>query len=148
VLRMWPAAAIAAPWLVLRRVHMLTTDLARGSIVDRLLVRVQHTGSILRLLIANAPDAATWLLIVAALALTVRQWKRERLVLLAVAIQLAFLTGAYFVTNREVVWHVATSWPRLTRQIAAPLVVIVMLMLARTFAAEDDLAHAEARPDL
>lgn len=148
LVRMWPAIAIPAPWLILRAAHHLTTDITRGSVVERLIDRLRHTPQIVKMLALNLPDANIWMLIVIALAFTFRQWKRERVVLLALAIQLAFYAGAYFVTSRGVEWHIATSWPRLARQLAAPALVVVMLMLARTFAREDDLAHAEARSDL
>ena len=44
-------------------------------------------------------------------------------------------------------WQIETSWARLSSQLATPLLVVVMLMLARTFAPEHDLAHAEARSE-
>jgi hypothetical protein len=167
VLRLWPAAAIAAPWLLLRAAHGLTTDLLRGPALDRTADHLRHTPEIARLFATNLPDKPIWLFMLAALVFiavqrnsatqplsnsatqhATPQPRNVAVILTALTIQLAFFITAYYVTNRNVPWHIATSWPRLVQQLAAPLVVMVMLMLARTFTPEDDHAHAEARPDL
>ena len=62
-------------------------------------------------------------------------------------IQIAIYIAIYLGTPYGAEWQIETTWPRLSAQLATPLLVVVMLMLARTFAPEDDLAHAEARPD-
>ena len=50
---------------------------------------------------------------------------RERFVLLVTAIQLVFYIGSYFVTPHDIRWHVATSWSRLTDQIANSLETVL-----------------------
>jgi hypothetical protein len=72
---------------------------------------------------------------------------RERFTLLVFVLQIAVYIAIYLGTPHGIEWQIATSWPRLTAHLASPLLVVVMLMLARTFAPEHDLAHAEARPD-
>jgi len=49
--------------------------------------------------------------------------------------------AAYYATPHDPRWHIVTSWPRLTMQIALPLMVTVMVMLAVSFR-----PNAEARP--
>jgi hypothetical protein len=131
--RLWPAAAIALPWLVLRALHDLPTDVVSGSLASRFAARASEAGAIFRLLIANLHDPWLWVALLLGLLLIPR--RRERFVLLATTFQILFYVGAYFVTPHDPGWHIATSWPRLTMQIAAPLAYAVMVQLA----------HAEAR---
>jgi len=133
--RLWPAAAAALPWLVLRALHDLPTDVVSGSLASRFTARAAETGAIFRLLIANLHDPWLWAALLLGLLLIPR--RRERFVLLAVTFQILFYIGAYFVTPHDPAWHIATSWPRLTMQIVAPLAYAVMVQLA----------HAEARSE-
>jgi len=133
--RLWPAAAIALPWLVLRALHDLPTDVVSGSLALRFAARASEAGAIFRLLIANLHDPWLWAALLLGLLLIPR--RRERFVLLAVTFQILFYIGAYFVTPHDPAWHIATSWPRLTMQIVAPLAYAVMVQLA----------HAEARSE-
>jgi len=129
--RLWPAYALAAPWLAIRAVHALPTDIASGGAAARLLERLGHADAILALLAARLAQPWAWIALVAAL-LVVRApvLARERFVLAATAIQLAFFVAAYFTTPYDVAWHVWTSWPRLTGQVAVPISFTVMLALA------------------
>src|SRR4029077_16860198 len=56
--------------------------------------------------------------------------KREAFVFLVTAIQLMFYIGTYFGTPHEIRWHIRTSWPRLTEQLAVPVAYVVVLMLS------------------
>lgn len=152
VWRLWPAFALALPWLILRAVHRLPTDLASGPVMQRVLSRARDIGAVGDLLLRQLH--APWLwggMLVAILIAPYGAWTRERFVLLAVAFQLAIDVVAYLATPTQIEWLVETSWGRVTAQVAAPLLVVVMLMLARTLAPEHgpehDLAHAEARSD-
>ncbi len=149
ILRLWPALAIVAPWTILRIALHLQTDIARGALVSRAMERLLDLASLLERLVAHLPDSWMWILMLAAIVI-VRQTVRaaERFVFAVVFIQLVFYVGAYLVTPFDLEWHIETSWPRLTRQIAAPLLYSVTVLLARTFAREETLVHAEARPDL
>jgi hypothetical protein len=131
--RLWPAAAVALPWLLLRALHDLPTDVVSGSLASRFAARASEAGAIFRLLIANLHDPWLWVALLLGLLLIPR--RRERFVLLATTFQILFYVGAYFVTPHDPGWHIATSWPRLTMQIVAPLAYAVMVQLA----------HAEAR---
>ena len=70
---------------------------------------------------------------------------RERFVLLATAIQLFFYIGSYFATPHDIRWHVATSWSRLTDQVAVPITYAAIIMLADFVFARKNAPHAEAR---
>jgi hypothetical protein len=61
-------------------------------------------------------------------------------------IQIGFYVGSYFATPHDARWHVATSWPRLTDQVAIPITYVVFLALAKYVAAMKDSPHVEARP--
>jgi len=148
ILRMWPAFAIALPWVIVRAIHRFPTDLARGSFVARLFERAGSVGRIAALLLQNLSGRWMWLAIILALLVVPRQLRaRERFVFLVFTIQIAIYVVIYLGTPNGAEWQIETTWPRLSAQLATPLLVVVMLMLARTFAPEDDLAHAEARPD-
>ena len=147
VVRLWPAFAIAFPWLILRATHHLATDIASGSAIGRVLYRLGFAGEILVYLAVHLYEPWFWgsillgLLIVPSVAR-----RREAFVLLATDIQLVFYIGSYFATPHDARWHVATSWPRLTDQIAIPITYVVFLTLAKTAAAMKDSPRAEARP--
>jgi len=142
VLRLWPAAALALPWLVLRALHALPTDVVGGSLGARLLARIPQAGKIFAALLADLYEPWFWAaLLLGILAVPLAAWRRERFVLLATLFQLAFYVGVYFVTPHDPFWHIATSWPRLTAQISAPIAYTVLIVLAR------ELRDAEARSE-
>jgi hypothetical protein len=144
VVRFWPAAAIALPWLVLRALHDLPTDVVSGSIASRLLARLPEAGKIFAILNADLHEPWFWAaLLLGIVAAPFVVWRRERFVLLACLFQLVIYVGVYFGTPRELTWHIVTSWPRLTVQIAAPLTYTVMIALANTLRE----TNAEARSE-
>ena len=148
VWRLWPALAVALPWVVIRAFYRFPTDLARGSFVERVLSRARHLGAAGELLLQHLNAPWLWAAILLAILVVPHSERvRERFVLIAFLIQLAMYVVTYLGTPFSVEWQVATSWSRLTAQVATPLLVVVMLMLARMFAPEHDLAHAEARSD-
>jgi hypothetical protein len=141
LLRLLPAAAIVAPWLLLRATHVLPTDIVGGSVISRVMARVPVTWQIAQLLWADLNEPWVWLLLIAGIAVT--PWarvRREAFILIATFVQLVFFIGSYYATPHDPRWHIVTSWPRLTSQLALPLTVAVLLMLAVSFAPD-----AEAR---
>ncbi len=145
LVRLWPAWALAAPWLVLRAAHTLATDIAGGALV-RILARLPHGHQILGYLAAKLYKPGFWVAILAGILIAPAAARhREAFVLLVTAIQLVFFAGAYFATPHDIHWHVLTSWPRLTAQIAVPLTFVVFLMLANSLRGGEDAPHAEAR---
>ncbi|MBV9496250.1 MAG: hypothetical protein JOZ54_18520 [Acidobacteria bacterium] len=145
VLRLWPAVAIAAPWLLMRAVHGLGTDLAAGSPFERLVRHLGETSIIVGDLAESFPDGWLWLGILAGIItmwILGRTTQTERFLVVAVAAQFVFFLGAYFVTPHDVQWHISSSWPRLVRQLEPPALFAALLGLARYIA-----PHAEARPE-
>lgn len=141
LLSLWPAYALAAPWLLLRAWHVLPTDIAGGSALSRFFARLPYAREIFAFLAANLFKPWLWIAILAGLLIaSAAARRRERFILLVTAIQLVFYLAAYFATPNELHWHVLTSWPRLTGQIAVPITFAVFLMLASS------LRHAEDPP--
>lgn len=132
VLRLWPAAAIAAPWLVLRSLHHLPTDIAEGNVLTRMMEHLRHPGALLTAL-RNAPPGKPllWIGLLIGLALV---WKRiaqrDAFVVIAVALQLAFYIAAYVATPHDIEWHVRWSWERLIAHLTPALATVVLMHLA------------------
>jgi hypothetical protein len=145
---LWPAYALTAPWLLLRLMHALPTDIAGGSPFSRLVARLPHTGEILFFLASHLAQPWFWLAVLAGFLIApAAARKGERFVLLVTAIQVAFYVLAYFATPRGLRWHMMTSWSRLTAQVALPITFVVFLMLANLLRGSQDAPHAEARSD-
>jgi len=133
IARLWPALVIPLPWLVLRRVHHLQTDLTEGSVVARI---VEHVTNPRPLLVAFATYSVGqpffWLALALGIALTIRPLlARERFVLVAVAVQFLFYIAAYLATPHDVLWHVRWSWERLISHLSPALTYIVFVHLSR-----------------
>jgi hypothetical protein len=148
VVHLWPAYALAAPWLLLRAAHSLPTDIVGGSAASRLAGRLPVAHRIIVFLALHLYQPGFWIAILFGILIaTAAARHRERFVLLVTLIQLAIFVAAYFATPNEVQWHIVTSWPRLTRQIALPITFSVFLMLANSLRRGQDAPHAEARSD-
>ena len=127
--RFWPAL-IAAPWLVLRSVHHLQTDLTSGPILPRVVEHLSHPLPMLRaMFVYSLGKPLFWSGIFLALLLGFRQLRRERFLALAIALQLAFFIGAYLVTPHDVTWHVRWSWERIVTQLAAAMGFLAVVVL-------------------
>jgi hypothetical protein len=134
IIRLWPAAAIALPWLALRATHALPTDIAEGSVLARVLHRAPFLFDISKFLWEHLHEPWFWVAIVAGIAIAPAvARKREAFVLVVTAIQLAFYVGSYLATPHDARWHIVTSWPRLTMQIALPITFATLMMLAAAF---------------
>ena len=142
-LRLWPALAIAAPWLILRAIHGLENDLTAPGMFERLVLRIPLLPSMGADLIQHLPKPWIWIPLIAGLFFV----RGERFALLSIALWFASFLGAYMVTPHDPAWHIATSWSRLAPLLGAPLLVIVMLALARAWSAGEDRTHAEARSE-
>jgi hypothetical protein len=149
LLRLWPSVIIIAPWMLLRAFHHLPTDLVEGNVIARFLTHLRSIGTIILDLSLTLVDPLLWVALIAGvLVLPNVARRRERFVLLVVAIQLAFYIASYLVTPHNVHWHISTSWTRLTRHLIVPLTVVVVLALANWLVGGEDAAHAEARSEL
>ncbi len=144
VLRFWPALAIAAPWMAVKTILSLKTDLAEGSFIARAAERAPAAGEIAMALLQSLADRWVWLAIVLAFAVaTAAARRRQRLIIAIVLLQLAAYFAIYLGVPYRVDWYIEGSWSRLTRQILIPALVAAMLALAQTMAPEEDGAHAE-----
>jgi hypothetical protein len=148
IARLWPAAAIAAPWLILRATHDLPTDIATGSVASRILYRLPFTGEILVFLSQHLYEPWFWAVLLTGVVIAPAMMRRrEAFVLIATLVQLVFYVGSYYATPHDARWHVVTSWSRLTDQIALPITYVVMMMLANTVARVEESPGAEARSE-
>src|SRR5262249_6979321 len=143
VLRLWPAAAIAAPWLILRATHSLATDIfgageANVPIVARIIGHLPRTGEIGAMLGWLVNDPWLWIALLAGVLIVPSVLRREAFVFLVTAIQVTFYIGTYFGTPHDLRWHIRTSWPRLTEQVALPVAFVVILMLYESVALHSD----------
>jgi len=128
--KLWPAAAIAAPWLILRAAHHLQTDLTSGPMLPRVIEHLSNPGPMLRaMFIYSLGKPLFWSGILLALLIGVRQLRRERFLALAIVIQLAFFIAAYLVTPHDVTWHVRWSWERIVTQLAAAMGFLAVAVL-------------------
>lgn len=124
LLRLWPAAVVALPWLVIRAVMRLQTDLFTGSLVDRARERLAHMGDLLGAISeAYVTRSLFWTGILAAVLLLafLGRLRRERFIVTACLVQLGFYLGSYVITVLEPGWHIVQSWPRLLDHVALPL---------------------------
>jgi hypothetical protein len=143
ILRLWPAIAIASPWLILRAVHRFPTDVLSGSILDRAWKHVAEAPQILRLLAQHTDRPWLWIAIIAALPFALR---RERLLFTILAAQLVLYAAAFFLTPYDVRWHIANSWDRLSVQLSVVAVFATLVALARRIAvtsATQTITHVE-----
>jgi len=148
ILRLWPAVALAAPWLILRATHALPTDIVAGSVVSRILARLPYAAPMARFLLARLHERWFWLALLAGIAIApAARRRREAFVLLVTGVQLAFYITSYLATPHDPQWHIATSWSRLTVQLALPITFAVIMMLAVSFPGVEESADAEARSE-
>ena len=137
VMRLWPSVVLVAPWLILRAMHTLPTDIVGGSAMSRVLARLPNGAMILLYIARHLYEPWFWIALLAGvMILPFSLRRREAFVLIVTGIQLAFYIASYFATPHELRWHVATSWSRLTDQIAIPITVAVFLALANYAAGE------------
>jgi hypothetical protein len=141
-IRLWPAFVIAAPWWITAATMGLRSDLAVPGALHRAAAHMSSIGEIVHLLATWTADPILWLLIAAAILVALRREEAPYLVI--VIVQFAGLIAAYVTTPYGLHWHISTSWPRLTRQLAPIATILALILLAKTYLPEEDHAHAEA----
>ncbi len=141
VLNLWPGYALATPWLLLRAWHVLPTDIVAGSGLSRLIARAPYAINIFGYLGENLFKPWLWIAVLAGLAVApAAMRRRERFILMVTSIQLFFYLAAYFASPYELHWHVLSSWPRLTGQLAFPMTFAVLLMTASSLQRDERAA--------
>ena len=142
--RLWPSLAVALPWMFIRAVHQYQSPFLRGTFLSRVMTRIVDPARFVELINRYLTDRWLWLaMLMAVIIVPSAIRRREKFVLIAVALQMLGYVVVYFGTPYDLEWHFATSLSRVTNHVATPLLYVVMLMLMRTY----DSAHAEARPE-
>jgi hypothetical protein len=130
--RLWPAVAIALPWMIVRAMLSLTSDITRGALFSRALARLRDPGEILAALKATTGGAPLiWLGIAIALVAGFRFVRDEAFALTSAATQLASYIGVYFATANDVAWQVRWSWERLVTHVMPVLAFVAVVILYR-----------------
>lgn len=129
--RLWPAAVLPLPWLILRRMHALQTDLTEGNVVSRVLAHLRDPGPLLNAFAHYGTGKPFfWIALAAGVVVTLRELlRRERFVLVALLLQFLFYIGAYLATPHDVDWHVHWSWERLISHLSPLLTYVVLVSL-------------------
>jgi hypothetical protein len=126
-----PAVLLIIPWLAVRAVYGLNTDLTGAGMIDRLLWSLGN----LDVLIDAASQvrighALFWAGIAAAVAFQVRGFlRRERFMAIAVSVQFAFFVAAFLITPQEIYWHFQWAWERLVNQLMVPAGFVAVSLL-------------------
>lgn len=131
LLRMWPAAVLAIPWLVLRTKHGVATDFAAVSMIDRAVSGLGRIAAVAEQLALNAPTQPLFwaAALITILVMTTPAGRRERFLVVALGLQALLFVGAYLVTPFDLAWHVAQSWSRILEQLALPLGFLAVVLL-------------------
>jgi hypothetical protein len=124
------AALIAAPWLIARAVADLPSALVAPGAFSRTLERLPELGTIAVKLAERTDKPWLWLAIAVVLLFAA---KHERFLIIVVLAQLAFFLAVYFAAPQDVIWHVETSWGRLSRQLLPPAAYAALAALAMRF---------------
>ncbi len=130
VVRLWPAAVIAAPWLILKERHDLATYLTSGPLLERALGGLGRIGTVGEQLMLNAPSQQLfWAAALITVLIVGSAPRREKFLILTLGTQLFFFVVAYVITPLDVAWHVANSWTRILEQLALPLGFLALLLI-------------------
>ena len=138
--RLWPAALLAAIWVIPRFVLGLKTDLFQGPVIARLTSHLAQSGLFLETLFRNWPHPLLWASLIAALILAAQQLAQERFLLSALLFQLFFYLFSFLVTPQDLVWHIWTSWARLLSLHAFCLTYLASALLLKTAFASAEAA--------
>jgi len=131
IVRLWPALAMVIPWLVIRSMHHLETDLTASGLGERAVQHLTNLGPMFDAMLRYpAGRPILWLAIASALIIGARQVAgRERFLASAIAMQLLFFVAAYAITPHDVEWHVRWSWERIVDQLAAAATFLALVLV-------------------
>lgn len=136
--RLWPALVVAAPWQAMRAMHAFPTDLLAGPLAQRVANNFANRAEFFDALANERPvQPELWIALVVAMLVFARDLKRERFLLIAVALQIAFYVAAFAVTPKDLRWHVETAAARLLEQVALPLAFAMLSILAARISPAD-----------
>lgn len=135
VLRLWPAALLIAPWMVVRTVLDLPTDFVQGSMTSRILARLGNPAEVWNAFVQSPPDQP-WFWLVAIVAVLVffgEAIRRETFLLLATAMQLGLMLAQGLATTWDFAAHVSLTLNRLPHQMAPALGFLAVVVLGRVW---------------
>lgn len=136
---LWPAAALAGAWIVVRAWLGIPTDLFAGDVFGRLVIHITYPAALAQGFTGSTMDQPWFFLALAiALLVAVRDLRKERFMILVAAMQVAFFVAAYLLSPLDVAGHVVSSWGRLQAQLAIPL-LFAALAAGRASGAAADL---------
>jgi len=128
--RLWPAIVIPAPWLVMRSVHHLSTDITAGNVVSRIIEHALDRDFLLTLISYPVGKRLFWVGIIAGVALSIRRLlKEDRFMMIAIILQFGFYILAYLATPHDIGWHIRWSWERLIAHLTPSLTFVVLVAL-------------------
>lgn len=133
VFRLWPAAAVIAPWLITRSALGLTTDFMEGSVTVRVFERLGKLDEVARAFIASPPDQPWfWLAVFLTLVVFIREAiRRELFLLIVVVLQFGLMVAQALATKWDLAMHVNLTMNRLPQQIAPLAGFLAVSLLIR-----------------
>lgn len=144
--RLWPAVVIAGPWLIVRSMHALQTDLLAGPVQERVAANAANADVFFRALAAERPvQPELWIVLGIALLVCARELRREKFLLIAVVLQLGFYLAAFATTPKDLRWHVETAAMRLVEHLALPLAFAMLSVAGARLASPPDRDAAPPR---
>jgi hypothetical protein len=148
VLVLWPAVAMIAPWIIIRRLLALSTDLGRGNPLERLIERVANPAGTVQALATAPPDQPwLWLAILAIVLIYAKEaWGRERFLLLALLLQAAAMLASLLVTPFDLAGHAQFSLNRIPHQIVPAAAFLAAMLVRRGLSAPSPSAGSLPRP--
>ena len=147
--KLWPAVVIIAPWKIIAALRHLKGVFEGPPLTQRVPAHLAHWWDFVRALVTSTPDVALWILILVSILIARSAARRqEGPYLLMIFLQIGGFLAAYLATPFDMQWHIATSWPRLARQVVPAAAILALVLLAKTFLQEKNLAHAEAGSEL
>jgi hypothetical protein len=148
VTRLWPALVMIAPWMIVRSMLKLPTDLADKESLLRIWQRLIHPGETLPALATAPPDQPwLWLAILAIVLLYVRDaWQRERFLLVSLLLQSAALVIPLLATPFDLAGHAQYSLNRIPHQIAPAAAFLAALLVTRGLSAPSPSAGSPPLP--
>lgn len=135
VIRLWPALAIIAPWMITRSVLHLETDFLTGSTTSRVFERLGKPAEVIRAFVDAPPDQPWfWAAVLLTFLFFAREAiRREAFLFLAVVVQLGLMVGQALATTWDFAAHVSLTLNRLPHQVAPAAGFLAVLLLMRVF---------------
>ncbi|MGH9421393.1 MAG: hypothetical protein ACRD3J_15550, partial [Thermoanaerobaculia bacterium] len=123
------------PWLIVRSLHQLPTDIVSGSVVDRVIAHLRDPRPLIGALFsASLGKPVLWIALAIGIAIMFRTlMTRERFIIVALLVQFACYIGAYLATPYDLAWHVTYSWERLVAHLTPALTFVVLLALVERY---------------